>query len=923
MTLARRALWIVVLAAAWAQGAGGTVEQSAASVGQYEKLELTIPYLSFSDVPWDHWAFGYVEWCRDRDIVRGYPSGGYRPEEVVDRGQMAVYMARSLAGGDAYVPSGPAEATFPDIPTDHWAFQYVEYCVSQGVVAGYPDGSYRPDVDLDRAQMAVFIARAMCGGEAGVPDPGCVTPPFPDVPCDHWARKHIQFIKGAGVSTGYPDGSYRPATLCTRDQMAVYVARGRADPGGYDNLYDPAQIDICGVFTTPTAQQVEVPGFHYRPYSRSGNSDWEDLTASGPGVFKVRFAWGEVGEYTCEVVARNESGERVLGTGGFSVTASEDDGYVRRSATAPLYFAYDSGAPYFAIGENICWPQGGGTYNYDTWMGNLAGHGGNHLRLWLINEWNLLGLEHLSLAAGDGNGLGRYDQEAAWRIDYILDLGQQLGVKAMMCIDSFNTVDAVGIYGQWDRSAYNAANGGPCDNPWDFFTNEEARRLFQQRLRYLVARYGYQTSVLSWEFWNEVDLATGYDSGAVAAWHQEMGQYLRARDPWGHLITTSFANTDGDPVVDALPELDYVQSHSYGSHDMAATISTYCQQKTEAYGKPHYFGEFGTDWLGGGNASDVEGIHLHNGLWSAMLSRSAGTAMLWWWDSYVEPNHLYDVFAPVAAFAADVDWVGENYDYATVMDVRFVAGHEPSSYPEVLVEPPCESWEDGPPCNAPHTFEVGNDGVVTGVEVLSRVQHGVWNHPAWHNPATFLVDYPVAGQFEVLVFGVSGWGGAALTITLDGEQALWADFPDELPDDHETMHQYDGAYGVDVPAGPHTIVVENPGTDWFYVSYRLTNYLTSPNLRVLALSNPDSALVWVQNRMHTWWNHSQGRDPEPVNASEITLGGFTAGTYSVEQWDTYAGTAAALPDLVSGDGTVVLTTPEGLTTDLAYRVRRR
>jgi hypothetical protein len=899
------------------------VEQSATSVGQYEKLELTIPYLSFPDVPWDQWAFGYVEWCRDRDIVRGYDDGTYRPGEAVNRAQMAVYMARSMAGGDADVPTGPAVATFPDVPTDHWAFKYVEYCVGQGVVAGYPDGTYRPEAELDRAQMAAFMARAMCGGEEGVPDPGCVTPPFPDVPCDYWARKYVQFIKGAGVATGYPDGTYRPTAPCTRDQMAVYVARGRGDPGGYDNLYDPAQIGISAVFTTPSEQQVEVPGFYYRPFVRSGGSDWEELAQDGPDAFKVRFAWREVGDYTYQVVARSAYGERVLGTGGFTVTSADDQGYVRRSATAPVYFEFDSGAPYFAIGENMCWPQGGGTYNYDVWMGNLAGHGGNYVRLWLINEWNKLGLEHLSLATGDGNGLGRYDQQAAWRVDYILDLGRELGVREMLCIDSFNSLDAYGIYGEWDRSPYNQTNGGPCGNPWDFFTDAEARRLFQQRLRYLVARYGWQTSVLSWEFWNEVDLVTGYDSAAVAAWHQEMGQYLRGLDPWAHLITTSFASTDGDPAVDALPEMDYVQSHNYGSHDMAQTISVYCRQKTEAYGKPHYFGEFGSDWLGEGNSSDPEGIHLHNGLWSAMLSRSAGTAMLWWWDSYVEPLHLYDIFSPVAAFAADVDWVSENYDYGTVVDMQFVPGHEPSSYPEIMIEPPCESWEDGSACNEPHTYEVGNDGTVTNLEVMSRVQHGVVNHPTWHNPATFVVNYPAAGRFEVMVWAVSGYGGAGLAISLDGSPALAADFPDLLPDDYETMHQYDGGYGIDVPAGAHTVVVENPGTDWFYVSYRLTNYLTAPNLRVLALSNSNSALVWVQNRMHTWWNHSQGREPEPVNATEITLGGFAAGTYAVEQWDTYAGTPTGLPDYVSGDGTVVLTTPEGLATDLAYKVRQR
>jgi len=77
---------------------------------------------------------------------------------------------------------------------------------------------------------AVFMARAMVGGDAYVPDPGCTEPVFPDVDCAHWARKYVQFVKAAGVTSGYPDGNYHPEYVVTRDQMAVYVARGFALP---------------------------------------------------------------------------------------------------------------------------------------------------------------------------------------------------------------------------------------------------------------------------------------------------------------------------------------------------------------------------------------------------------------------------------------------------------------------------------------------------------------------------------------------------------------------------------------------------------------------------------------------------------------------------------------------------------------------
>ena len=56
------------------------------------------------------------------------------------------------------VPADPRN--LPDVTTDHWAYSYVEYCVEHGVVGGYPDGSYRPDVVVTRDQMAVYVARA-------------------------------------------------------------------------------------------------------------------------------------------------------------------------------------------------------------------------------------------------------------------------------------------------------------------------------------------------------------------------------------------------------------------------------------------------------------------------------------------------------------------------------------------------------------------------------------------------------------------------------------------------------------------------------------------------------------------------------------------------------------------------------------------
>jgi hypothetical protein len=115
-------------------------------------------------------------------------------------------------------------ALFGDVPGDFWAYDEIGACDSAGIVSGYEDGTYDPSGDVDRAQMAVYIARAMVGGEENIPEAGRPRSFF-DVPRDHWAFDHIEYLKAAGVVTGYTSGLYAPDLSVLRDQMAVYIAR--------------------------------------------------------------------------------------------------------------------------------------------------------------------------------------------------------------------------------------------------------------------------------------------------------------------------------------------------------------------------------------------------------------------------------------------------------------------------------------------------------------------------------------------------------------------------------------------------------------------------------------------------------------------------------------------------------------------------
>ncbi|MCJ7751286.1 MAG: S-layer homology domain-containing protein, partial [Armatimonadetes bacterium] len=170
--------------------------------------------------------------------TKGYLDGLYHPEIVCSRDQMAVFIARALAGGDDAVPTPTVPQTFLDIPdgiptfpateeTQHWAYKYIEYCADRGIVEGFDERGalyYRPLFTVTRDVMAVFMARANGWVVIGE-DMDTAGDLFLDLPAGYWSGTAIEACIDNGVVKGYDDGLYRPWLAVTRDQMAVFIYR--------------------------------------------------------------------------------------------------------------------------------------------------------------------------------------------------------------------------------------------------------------------------------------------------------------------------------------------------------------------------------------------------------------------------------------------------------------------------------------------------------------------------------------------------------------------------------------------------------------------------------------------------------------------------------------------------------------------------
>ena len=170
--------------------------------------------LIFSDVFFDHWAYPYIEAIAVAGLTGGYPDGTYRPENRVTRAEMAVFL---LKGMGVTAPPLDGSHPFPDIDL-HWAEIFIEELYDQGITGGYDDGTYRPENRVTRAEMAVFLLK----GIGVTPPPIDGSHPFSDIE-GHWAEIFIEELEDQGITGGYPDGTYRPENRVTRAEMAVFL----------------------------------------------------------------------------------------------------------------------------------------------------------------------------------------------------------------------------------------------------------------------------------------------------------------------------------------------------------------------------------------------------------------------------------------------------------------------------------------------------------------------------------------------------------------------------------------------------------------------------------------------------------------------------------------------------------------------------
>ena len=158
----------------------------------------------------------------------------------------ATSVAGTLKAIDKSTPATPAErrvAQASDI-VGNWAEPFIKALVEQDIVKGYPDGTFRPDRAVTRAEYAALLNKAFSL------QPVRAARKFKDVPNNYWASEVIQKATQAGFLAGYPNGTFAPNRNITRIQSLVAVVNG-------SKLTQTGNLDINSVF----GDAAQVPSY--------------------------------------------------------------------------------------------------------------------------------------------------------------------------------------------------------------------------------------------------------------------------------------------------------------------------------------------------------------------------------------------------------------------------------------------------------------------------------------------------------------------------------------------------------------------------------------------------------------------------------------------------------------------------------------
>jgi len=203
-------------------GVLSTRRELSVSAGRGHSAAVAGTTVVFADAPTNVTFYDDIAWIAGTGTSTGYPDDTYHPLDTIERQAMAAFLFRFVHPGSPDPKCAGTERLFVDVPKSSAFCGAIEWLVDAGVTTVPANHKFTPVGGTTRSVLAAWMFRTVHPFTA---DRACAGGTFMDVSAETGQCGNIEWLAAAGVTTGYPDGTFHPTDVVRRDAMAAFFHR--------------------------------------------------------------------------------------------------------------------------------------------------------------------------------------------------------------------------------------------------------------------------------------------------------------------------------------------------------------------------------------------------------------------------------------------------------------------------------------------------------------------------------------------------------------------------------------------------------------------------------------------------------------------------------------------------------------------------
>jgi hypothetical protein len=211
---------------------------------------------TFNDVPTNYWAQTFIQELASRDIIKGFPDGGFRPNDPVTRAQFAAMLNKAMT--KAPTRNG---VTFVDVDPNYWAASAIQKAYTTGFMAGYPGNVFEPAQNIPRVQILVSLANGLNYTANQAPE--TILQTYSDAASiPNYARNSVAAATENRMVVNYPNVQFlNPNQSATRAEVAAFIYQGLVRSGQVNAISSPYIVgqNYGNPNNPPVQNQVRIP----------------------------------------------------------------------------------------------------------------------------------------------------------------------------------------------------------------------------------------------------------------------------------------------------------------------------------------------------------------------------------------------------------------------------------------------------------------------------------------------------------------------------------------------------------------------------------------------------------------------------------------------------------------------------------------